>query len=50
MEEMARGGQDEQDGDGVSNLIEYVTGLDPNWPDLNSAPEFGIRSGGDGGV
>ena len=48
------GGQDgpdgDPDGDGVSNLIEYVIGLDPNWPDLNSVPEFGIRSGGDGVV
>ena len=30
--------------------MEYVIGLDPNWPDLNSVPEFRIRSGGNGGV
>lgn len=38
------------DGDGVSNLIEYVIGLDPNMPNLNSVPELGIRAGRDGSV
>ena len=44
------GPEGDPDGDGVSNLMEYVIGLDPNWPDLNSVPELGIRSGSEGTV
>ena len=31
------------DENGISNLEEYVIGLDPNWPNLNSNPELDFR-------
>jgi len=44
---LAGGPEGDEDHDGISNLLEYVQGLDPTWPDAGISTLTLVRDGGD---